>query len=114
VSLEEKLDEKTAELIHLQRVTLEQADASPVKNAQVVSALGGWGNSTTTNGSTAAAAAAAAETGSSGGRVAASTSEGPSSSSSSSHADHNGRIAAMAKEIEKLRADKVKCSSKQC
>ena len=111
MSLEEKLDEKTAELIHLQRVTLEQADASPVKNAQVVSALGGWGNSTTTNGSTAAAAAAAAETGSSGGRVAASTSEGPSSSS---HADHNGRIAAMAKEIEKLRADKVKCSSKQC
>jgi hypothetical protein len=31
VAVEEKLDEKTAELIHLQRVTLEQAHASPVR-----------------------------------------------------------------------------------
>ena len=105
MSLEEKLDEKTAELIHLQRVTLEQADASPVKNAQVVDALGGWGNTTNTSVGAGANGKSEGEGGSSSGSVAA-------SSEASSHLDHNNtnneKIAAMAKEIEKLRADKVK------
>ena len=106
MSLEEKLDEKTAELIHLQRVTLEQADASPVKNAQVVDALGEWGNTTNTSVGAGANGKSEGEGGSSSsGSVAA-------SSEASSHLDHNNtnneKIAAMAKEIEKLRADKVK------
>ena len=41
-SLEEKLDEKTAALIHLQRVTMEQQARSPVKNSDVDRALGTW------------------------------------------------------------------------
>ena len=40
--VEEKLDEKTAALIHLQRVTLEQDAASPVKNSRLSEALGAW------------------------------------------------------------------------
>ena len=40
--LEEKLDEKTAQLIHLQRVTMEYNAASPVKNEELQRALGGW------------------------------------------------------------------------
>ena len=40
--LEEKLDEKTAALIHLQRVTMEHNANSPVKNADLDEALGGW------------------------------------------------------------------------
>ena len=40
--LEEKLDEKTAALIHLQRVTMEHNAASPVKNSELVEALGDW------------------------------------------------------------------------
>jgi len=40
--LEEKLDEKTAALIHLQRVTLEQDAASPVRNSRLAEALGPW------------------------------------------------------------------------
>lgn len=40
--LEEKLDEKTAALIHLQRVTMEHHAASPVKNSELVEALGDW------------------------------------------------------------------------
>lgn len=40
--LEEKLDEKTAQLIHLQRVTIEQNAASPVKNSELAQALGDW------------------------------------------------------------------------
>lgn len=38
--LEEKLDEKTAALIHLQRVALEHTAASPVKSAELRAALG--------------------------------------------------------------------------
>ena len=41
--LEEKLDEKTAALIHLQRVTMEHNAASPVKNNELEQALGAWG-----------------------------------------------------------------------
>ena len=40
--LEEKLDEKTASLIHLQRVTMEQSVSSPDKNAEISAALGEW------------------------------------------------------------------------
>ena len=40
--LEEKLDEKTAALIHLQRVTMEHNAKSPIKNADLDEALGGW------------------------------------------------------------------------
>ena len=40
--LEEKLDEKTGALIHLQRVTIEQNAMSPVKNAYIDEALGSW------------------------------------------------------------------------
>ena len=40
--LEETLDEKTAALIHLQRVTMEHNAASPVKNTDLVEALGDW------------------------------------------------------------------------
>ena len=40
--LEEKLDEKTAALIHLQRVTMEHNANSPIKNADLDEALGGW------------------------------------------------------------------------
>ena len=40
--LEEKLDEKTAALIHLQRVTMEQDAVSPVRNSQIAKALGAW------------------------------------------------------------------------
>lgn len=40
--LEEKLDEKTAALIHLQRVTMEHHASSPVKNSEVAEALGTW------------------------------------------------------------------------
>lgn len=40
--LEEKLDEKTAALIHLQRVTMEHNAASPVKNSELLEALGDW------------------------------------------------------------------------
>uniref|UniRef100_K3WI26 Uncharacterized protein n=1 Tax=Globisporangium ultimum (strain ATCC 200006 / CBS 805.95 / DAOM BR144) TaxID=431595 RepID=K3WI26_GLOUD len=44
--LEEKLDEKTAHLIHLQRVTMEHNANSPGKTpAEVIQALGDWGNS---------------------------------------------------------------------
>jgi chromosome segregation ATPase len=43
--LEEKLDEKTAALIHLQRVTMEHNAASPVKNTELVEALGDWAGS---------------------------------------------------------------------
>ncbi|RHY25982.1 hypothetical protein DYB32_007963 [Aphanomyces invadans] len=42
-SLEEKLDEKTAQLIHLQRVTMEHNATSPNKNAELIRALGDWG-----------------------------------------------------------------------
>mmetsp|Transcript_8306 Transcript_8306/g.16664 ORF Transcript_8306/g.16664 Transcript_8306/m.16664 type:complete len:979 (-) Transcript_8306:23-2959(-) len=41
--LEEKLDEKTAQLIHLQRVTMENSAVSPVTDEKVASALGEWG-----------------------------------------------------------------------
>ncbi len=37
------MDEKTAALIHLQRVTMEQNAASPVKNADITNALESWG-----------------------------------------------------------------------
>ena len=40
--LEEKLDEKTAELIHLQRVTMEHNANSPIKNEELSAALGTW------------------------------------------------------------------------
>ena len=40
--LEEKLDEKTAELIHLQRVTMEHNANSPIKNEELNEALGNW------------------------------------------------------------------------
>ncbi len=40
--LEEKLDEKTAALIHLQRVTMEQDAVSPVRNSRIAEALGPW------------------------------------------------------------------------
>ncbi len=40
--LEEKLDEKTAALIHLQRVTMEQDAQSPVRNSRIAEALGAW------------------------------------------------------------------------
>jgi kinesin family protein 3/17 len=40
--LEERLDEKTAALIHLQRVTMEHNAASPVKNSELAEALGDW------------------------------------------------------------------------
>ncbi|GMH98062.1 hypothetical protein TrVE_jg12664 [Triparma verrucosa] len=40
--LEEKLDEKTAQLIHLQRVTLEHNAVSPVTDEKVRDALGEW------------------------------------------------------------------------
>lgn len=53
--LEEKLDEKTAALIHLQRVTIEHNAKSPEKNNELVKALGDWGER-----EAAAAAAAAA------------------------------------------------------
>ena len=39
---EEKLDEKTAELIHLQRVTMEHNANSPIKNEELNEALGNW------------------------------------------------------------------------
>jgi len=43
--LEEKLDEKTAQLIHLQRVTIENTIASPVEERNKLSAaLGDWGD----------------------------------------------------------------------
>ena len=42
--LEEKLDEKTAELIHLQRVTMEHNANSPIKNEELNEALGNWSN----------------------------------------------------------------------
>ena len=42
--LEEKLDEKTAALIHLQRVTMEHNANSPVKSSELVQALGAWGS----------------------------------------------------------------------
>ncbi len=41
--LEEKLDEKTTQLIHLQRVVLEHTSASPAKNGDLTEALGQWG-----------------------------------------------------------------------
>ena len=40
--LEEKLDEKTAALIHLQRVTMEQDAVSPVRSSELAAALGAW------------------------------------------------------------------------
>jgi hypothetical protein len=40
--LEEKLDEKTAALIHLQRVTMEQDAVSPVRSRELAAALGAW------------------------------------------------------------------------
>lgn len=40
--LEEKLDEKTASLIHLQRVSMEAESASPQKNRDLQEALGAW------------------------------------------------------------------------
>jgi hypothetical protein len=42
--LEEKLDEKTAQLIHLQRVLMEHQANSPVKSTELVQALGEWGS----------------------------------------------------------------------
>ncbi|KAF1330686.1 Kinesin-like protein, partial [Globisporangium splendens] len=48
--LEEKLDEKTAHLIHLQRVTMEHnANSSGKTPAEIIQALGDWGNSTSSN-----------------------------------------------------------------
>eukprot|EP01138_Halocafeteria_seosinensis_P014292 gb/GECG01014592.1/.p1 GENE.gb/GECG01014592.1/~~gb/GECG01014592.1/.p1 ORF type:complete len:994 (+),score=180.45 gb/GECG01014592.1/:1-2982(+) len=47
--LEEKLDEKTASLIHLQRVTMEQSVSSPDKNAEISAALGDWASSSSPN-----------------------------------------------------------------
>ena len=41
--LEEKLDEKTAQLIHLQRVTLEHNSTSPISDEKLSNALGEWG-----------------------------------------------------------------------
>eukprot|EP01029_Cantina_marsupialis_P005141 TRINITY_DN154_c0_g1_i1.p1 TRINITY_DN154_c0_g1~~TRINITY_DN154_c0_g1_i1.p1 ORF type:complete len:894 (+),score=172.22 TRINITY_DN154_c0_g1_i1:98-2779(+) len=41
--LENTLDIKTAQLIHLQRVTMEHNANSPVKNGELVRALGDWG-----------------------------------------------------------------------
>ena len=41
--LEEKLDEKTAQLIHLQRVIMEHNATSPTKSSALTSALGEWG-----------------------------------------------------------------------
>ena len=61
--LEEKLDEKTAQLIHLQRVTIEQATISPVKNPALAKALGDWGANQPPATEAAAEAAAAAATG---------------------------------------------------
>ena len=53
--LEEKLDEKTAALIHLQRVTMEHNANSPIKNADLDEALGGWSGERGTAPSTSAA-----------------------------------------------------------
>ena len=68
--LEEKLDEKTAALIHLQRVTMEHNANSPIKNADLDEALGGWSGEPGTAppaGSAAAAAMAAAAAAAAGG-----------------------------------------------
>jgi hypothetical protein len=48
--LEEKLDEKTAALIHLQRVVLEHNTSSPVKSRALVEALGAWSGASPPNG----------------------------------------------------------------
>lgn len=40
--MEDALDQKTASLIHLQRVTMEMSASSPVKNPLLVEALGDW------------------------------------------------------------------------
>ena len=57
--VEEKLDEKTAALIHLQRVALETDAVSPVRNTRLVEALGAWaspgGGSKAARGGSAAA-----------------------------------------------------------
>ena len=57
--LEEKLDEKTAALIHLQRVTMEHNANSPIKNADLDEALGGWSGEPGTEPPARSAAAAA-------------------------------------------------------
>jgi len=58
--LEEKLDEKTTQLIHLQRVVLEHTSASPAKNGDLTEALGQWGEEEPRAAAANAAAAAAA------------------------------------------------------
>ena len=57
--LEEKLDEKTTQLIHLQRVVLEHTSASPAKNGDLTEALGQWGEEDAGGGSQGHDAAAA-------------------------------------------------------
>ncbi len=44
-SLEDALDQKTAELIDLRKAALEHAVASPIKSIPLQAALGQWGNS---------------------------------------------------------------------
>ena len=68
--LEEKLDEKTAALIHLQRVALEHTAASPVKSQELRAALGLGGGAASGAGSESgrersASSASADDTGSS-------------------------------------------------
>lgn len=71
--LEEKLDERTAALIHLQRVVMEYQAVSPVKNPELSQALGDWSGEKDPEARVAAfAASVAAAASASGGRPAVS------------------------------------------
>ncbi len=66
--LEEKLDEKTAALIHLQRVTLEQDAVSPVRNSRLAEALGPWASPGGGSGSSSGGGGGGARPGTAGAR----------------------------------------------
>jgi len=103
--LEEKLDEKTAALIHLQRVTMEQDAVSPVRSSELAAALGAWAAdrpSVAGRLEGAASVASALSFGGDGVRNAGS----PGGAGSAHHASSAAAVAELTRTLDTLRSDR--------
>ena len=102
--LEEKLDEKTAALIHLQRVSMEQDAVSPVRSSELAAALGAWAADRPAGGRLegAASVASALSFGADGSRSATS----PGGAGAAPHAPSAAAVAELTRTMETLRSDR--------
>lgn len=103
--LEEKLDEKTAALIHLQRVTMEQDAVSPVRSSELAAALGAWAADRPSAGGRLEGAASVASALSFGGDGVRSASS-PGGAGAAPHAPSAAAVAELTRTLDTLRNDR--------